>query len=140
MSAHFAKQHGICCPRRPMVGAVVVATVARRHPADVPFWSLFVALPAARAAPDLDQNRAQTVLDLRIGLDGVLRQLPCQRPRCCSPTLPSSSVVYNGFEKLGCGSLAFECNQRRIGVTSIVWARWLEEWSAVFVFSGGASE
>ena len=72
---------GICCPRRPTVEAVVVAPVARK--ANVPFWTLVVALPAARAAPDLDQNRALTALDLRIGLDGVRRQLPCQRPRCC---------------------------------------------------------
>ena len=56
------------------VGAVAVAPVARK--ANVPFSSL-------RVAPDLDQNHALIVLDLRIGLDGVRRQLPCQRPRSC---------------------------------------------------------
>ena len=95
---------GICCPRRSTVGAVVVAPVARRHLADVPFWSPVVALPAA---PDLDQNRALTVVELRIGLDGA-PAAPVPAAAVLPPALQYSSVVYNGFEKLGCGSLAFE--------------------------------
>ena len=74
MSAHFVKQVWDLLPSQANGRAVVVAPVARK--ANVPSSSL-------RVAPDLDQNHALIVLDLRIALDGVRRQLPCQRPRSC---------------------------------------------------------
>ena len=73
-----------------MVGAVVVEPVTRK--ANALFSNL-------KVVPDLDQNHAVIGLVLRIALDGVRRQLLCQRPQgcqwCSRLPVPFTTVLKN---------------------------------------------
>ena len=74
----LSSKDGICCPHRLVVGAVVVAPVARK--ANALFSNL-------KVVPDLDQNHAVIGLVLRIALDGVSGH----RAASCAPVFQCRS-------------------------------------------------